>query len=160
MVYVLFFWNWESVLPIFLFCFVDICLFCFLRFPPGHRGPLAMGSPAARSSGNAGTTGSSGGGAVGSTSSYLNSLSTNELMNLAAYVAAKGSSAPPPPPPSTAANSVRSSPPGGNPNPGGNFFGGAAASTSASAANFNMAASLLAQSKSINVGNNQEKKLL
>ncbi|XP_016924075.2 protein strawberry notch isoform X1 [Drosophila suzukii] len=105
----------------------------------------AMGSPAARSSGNAGTTGSSGGGAVGSTSSYLNSLSTNELMNLAAYVAAKGSSAPPPPPPSTAANSVRSSPPGGNPNPGGNFFGGAAASTSASAANFNMAASLLAQ---------------
>ncbi|XP_037725109.1 protein strawberry notch isoform X1 [Drosophila subpulchrella] len=106
----------------------------------------AMGSPAARSSGgNAGTTGSPGGGAVGSTSSYLNSLSTNDLMNLAAYVAAKGSSAPPPPPPSTAANSVRSSPPGGNPNPGGNFFGGAAASTSASAANFNMAASLLAQ---------------
>ncbi|XP_016979997.1 protein strawberry notch isoform X1 [Drosophila rhopaloa] len=100
----------------------------------------AMGSPAARSTGNA--AGSAGGG-VGSTSSYLNSLSTNELMNLAAYVAAKGSNAPPPPPPSTAANSVRSSPPGGN--PGGNFFSGSAASTSASAANFNMAASLLAQ---------------
>ncbi|EDV47224.2 protein strawberry notch [Drosophila erecta] len=106
----------------------------------------AMGSPAARSSGNAGPAGSSQGGAIGSTSSYLNSLSTNELMNLAAYVAAKGSNAPPPPPPSTAANSVRNSPAGGIPNPGGNFFGGsAAASTSASAANFNMAASLLAQ---------------
>ncbi|KMZ09560.1 protein strawberry notch isoform X1 [Drosophila simulans] len=106
----------------------------------------AMGSPAARSSGNAGTTGSSQGGAIGSTSSYLNSLTTNELMNLAAYVAAKGSNAPPPPPPSTAANSVRHSPTGGIPNTGGNFFGGsAAASTSASAANFNMAASLLAQ---------------
>ncbi|XP_017116096.1 protein strawberry notch isoform X1 [Drosophila elegans] len=98
----------------------------------------AMGSPAARSSGNAA-------GSAGSTSSYLNSLSTNELMNLAAYVAAKGSSAPPPPPPSTAANSVRSSPLGGNNPGGGNFYGGAAASTSASAANFNMAASLLAQ---------------
>ncbi|XP_052856793.1 protein strawberry notch isoform X1 [Drosophila gunungcola] len=98
----------------------------------------AIGSPAARSSGNAA-------GSAGATSSYLNSLSTNELMNLAAYVAAKGSNAPPPPPPSTAANSVRSSPPGGNNPGGGNFYGGAAASTSASAANFNMAASLLAQ---------------
>ncbi|XP_039497158.1 protein strawberry notch isoform X1 [Drosophila santomea] len=124
----------------------------------------AMGSPAARSSAgsNAGTTtgssqvgggggGGGGGGSIGnigSTSSYLNSLSTNELMNLAAYVAAKGSNAPPPPPPSTAANSVRNSPAvsGGITNPIGNFFGGsAAASTSASAANFNMAASLLAQ---------------
>lgn len=135
---------------------------CVLLFTLSSRGHLvlqsAMGSPAARSSGNAGTTGSSQGGAIGSTSSYLNSLTTNELMNLAAYVAAKGSNAPPPPPPSTAANSVRHSPTGGIPNPGGNFFGGsAAASTSASAANFNMAASLLAQSKSINVGNNQEK---
>ncbi|KAH8409012.1 hypothetical protein KR009_005184, partial [Drosophila setifemur] len=102
-------------------------------------------SPA--SSGSAGAP--SGGPSAGSASSYLssgagsylNSLSTNELMNLAAYVAAKGSSNPPPPPPSTATNSVKNSTGGA----GGNFFGGSAASTSASAANFNMAASLLAQ---------------
>ncbi|XP_017030538.1 protein strawberry notch-like isoform X2 [Drosophila kikkawai] len=108
----------------------------------------AMGSPAARSSSSSNSSSSSGfgsGGGSNTTSNYLNSLSTNELMNLAAYVAAKGSSSPLPPPPSTAANSVRNSP-----GAGGAFFdgirgGGGGATTSASAANFNMAASLLAQ---------------
>ncbi|KAH8374146.1 hypothetical protein KR200_000653, partial [Drosophila serrata] len=116
----------------------------------------AMGSPAARSTNssssssnnNSSSSSSSmssafGSGGTNTTSNYLNSLSTNELMNLAAYVAAKGNSSPLPPPPSTAANSVRSSPGGG-----GTFFdgmGGGGATTSASAANFNMAASLLAQ---------------
>ncbi|XP_017102431.2 protein strawberry notch isoform X1 [Drosophila bipectinata] len=107
--------------------------------------------PATASGGGSGGGTVAGGGAASSylssgAGSYLNSLSTNELMNLAAYVAAKGNSGPPPPPPSTATNSVKSVMGGAGAGAGGSFFGGGAtASTSASAANFNMAASLLAQ---------------
>ncbi|KAH8306847.1 hypothetical protein KR018_007144, partial [Drosophila ironensis] len=108
---------------------------------------LAAAGGAGSGAAGGGAAGSGSGGGVASSylssgaGSYLNSLSTNELMNLAAYVAAKGSSNPPPPPPSTATNSVKSLASSGS-----GFFGvPSAASTSASAANFNMAASLLAQ---------------
>ncbi|KAH8331899.1 hypothetical protein KR067_001921, partial [Drosophila pandora] len=116
----------------------------------GNSNPAASGGSAGGISGAGG--GGGGGGSASSylssgAGSYLNSLSTNELMNLAAYVAAKGNSGPPPPPPSTATNSVKSAGMGAGAGAAGYYGGGgtSTASTSASAANFNMAASLLAQ---------------
>ncbi|XP_033239959.1 protein strawberry notch isoform X1 [Drosophila pseudoobscura] len=105
---------------------------------------------------NAGAGGGGGGGSASSylssgAGSYLNSLSTNELMNLAAYVASKGGSASPSHSHSSTSTSTSTSSGGAS-----NFYasamggggvggGGSGSAGGASAANFNMAASLLAQ---------------
>ncbi|KAH8265679.1 hypothetical protein KR044_011306, partial [Drosophila immigrans] len=67
---------------------------------------------------------------------YLNSLSTNDLMSLAAYVASKGGTAP-------NTNNININ--NNNSNSINYFASGGASTSAASAANFNMAASLLAQ---------------
>ncbi|TDG41019.1 hypothetical protein AWZ03_012554, partial [Drosophila navojoa] len=82
---------------------------------------------------------------------YLNSLSTNDLMSLAAYVASKGSSV-------NSNNNLINNNNLNNNNGTNSFFAnsGGASTSAASAANFNMAASLLAQSKSCNKSSSQE----
>ncbi|KAH8420666.1 hypothetical protein KR222_010397, partial [Zaprionus bogoriensis] len=139
------------------------------KINPKGGNPVAGNPPAgAASSSSSGSNLSSANAYLSSgAGNYLNSLSTNELMSLAAYVASKGGTVPPAGHNSggsisssnnSSPNSIGSSGSSyfaGGAGGGGGAAGGASTSVS-SAANFNMAASLLAQSKSCNVGNNQE----
>ncbi|KAM8721243.1 hypothetical protein ACLKA7_007158 [Drosophila subpalustris] len=125
---------------------------------------LATATPRTSSnSGNSGNIGSSIGNAASLSSAsaylssgagnYLNSLSTNDLMSLAAYVASKGGNAPNTNVSPTTASSSNNN--NNNNNNNINYFaggvGGGASTSAASAANFNMAASLLAQTHQVNL---------
>ncbi|KAL7728456.1 hypothetical protein ACLKA6_005213 [Drosophila palustris] len=132
---------------------------------PTTNTALATATPRTSSnSGNSGNIGSSIGNAASLSSAsaylssgagnYLNSLSTNDLMSLAAYVASKGGNAPNTNvPPTTTSSSISNN--NNNNNNNINYFagggGGGASTSAASAANFNMAASLLAQTHQVNL---------